>query len=175
MTDAAPTAKRLDGIGMAEHSMESRVHATSVIRFEGHAVIDAPVEDVFARLTDLPAYRKWMHRTGLFRKCAWISNETPAVGRRYADSTRMGRFNGEVTTLDSPTRVAFQETLRWPGGAMANASMDYVLEASRDGTTVHHVAQTELTGWMRLMKPVAALLVLSERKRTLRSLSRSFG
>jgi hypothetical protein len=43
----------------------------------------------------------------------------------------------------------------------------------RDRTIVHHVAEGELFGLMRLMKPVAALLARSERARTVESLRRS--
>ncbi|HKF79622.1 MAG TPA: hypothetical protein VKB17_02215, partial [Thermoleophilaceae bacterium] len=53
------------------------------------------------------------------------------------------------------------------------ARPEYFLEADRDRTIVHHVAQGELFGLMRLMKPVAALLARSERARTLGSLRRS--
>ena len=53
------------------------------------------------------------------------------------------------------------------------ARPEYSLEADQEATIVHHVAQGELFGWMRLMKPVAALLAKSERARTLRSLKRS--
>ena len=42
-----------------------------------------------------------------------------------------------------------------------------------DRTIVHHVAEGELFGLMRLMKPVAALLARSERWRTVESLRRS--
>src|SRR5438270_103949 len=53
------------------------------------------------------------------------------------------------------------------------ARPEYVLEADRDKTIVHHVAEGELFGIMRLMKPVAALLARSERARTVESLRRS--
>ena len=49
----------------------------------------------------------------------------------------------------------------------------YTLEEDRDKTIVHHVAEGELFGMMRLMKPVAALLARSERARTVESLRRS--
>ncbi len=145
-----------------------------MVRFVGRATVDTPVGDVFERLIDLPGYRKWMHHTGLFRRCAWTVDGPPAVGAQYADSTRMGTFRGEVAELDPPSRVEFRETLRWPGGARADARMEYVLEANHGGTAVHHVAQTELTGGC-VLRPVAGVMVRSERKRTLRSLSRSFG
>ena len=44
-----------------------------------------------------------------------------------------------------------------------------LLEADDEKRTiVHHVAEGELFGWMRLMKPAAALLARSERARTLK-------
>ena len=46
------------------------------------------------------------------------------------------------------------------------ARPNYILEADRDNTIVHHVGEGELLGAMRLMKPVAALLARSERART---------
>jgi hypothetical protein len=53
------------------------------------------------------------------------------------------------------------------------ARPQYILEADRGKTIVHHVAEGELFGMMRLMKPVAALLARSERARTVESLRRS--
>ena len=53
------------------------------------------------------------------------------------------------------------------------ARPEYLLEADQERTIVHHVAEGELFGWMRLMKPVAALLARSERTRTVESLRRS--
>ena len=53
------------------------------------------------------------------------------------------------------------------------ARPEYILEADRDKTIVHHVAEGELFGIMRSMKPVAALLARSERARTVESLRRS--
>ena len=37
-------------------------------------MIRRPVAVVFERLADLPGYRRWMHRTGLFRRC-WLTSE----------------------------------------------------------------------------------------------------
>jgi hypothetical protein len=53
------------------------------------------------------------------------------------------------------------------------ARPEYFLEADGDRTIVDHIAEGELFGLMRLMKPVAALLAKSERTRTLESLRRS--
>jgi uncharacterized protein YndB with AHSA1/START domain len=91
------------------------------------------------------------------------------VLRRHED----GAFRGEVTDYQPPSRIGFRETLRWFGSDMTEARAEYFLEADRDSTIVHHVAEGDLFGLMRLMKPGAALLARSERPRTLESLRRS--
>ena len=146
---------------------------SSTIRYESRTTIDRPVEEVFARLADLPAYSTWMHRSGLFRWCRQISDGPTEVGTTYLDATRMGTYRGEVTEFERPSRIGFRERLRWFGSASAEARPEYSLEADRETTIVHHVAEGELFGWMRVMKPAAALMARSERARTLKSLRRS--
>ena len=113
-----------------------------------------------------------MHRRGLF-------DGPPKFGRpleegtAYFDATRMGTFRGEVTDFEPPSWIGFRETLRWFGSALTEARPEYFLEADQERTIVHHVAEGELFGWMRLMKPGVALLAKSERGRTLKSLRRS--
>jgi len=85
----------------------------------------------------------------------------------------MGTFRGVVTDFQPPSRIGFRETLRWFGSEVMEARPDYVLEADQGKTIVHHVAEGELFGWMRLMKPMAALMAKSERARTVGSLKRS--
>ena len=145
----------------------------SIVRFESHTVIQRPVGEVFERLADLPRYRGWMHRTGLFRRCRLTSEVPVRQGTTYVDATRMGSFDGEVTEFVPPTRIAFRETLTWFGSPMTQARPEYSLEGDETATVVHHVAVGELYGWMRFMKPGAALLANLERTRTLNSLKRS--
>jgi uncharacterized protein YndB with AHSA1/START domain len=147
--------------------------AGSIVRYESRTTIDRSVEEVFARLADLPGYITWMHRTGLFRRCDQTSDVPLGEGTTYFDATRMGTFRGEVTSFEPPSRIGFQETLQWFGSTVMEARPEYLLEEDQQGTIVHHVAEGELFGWMRLMKPVAGLLARSERTRTLESLRRS--
>jgi uncharacterized protein YndB with AHSA1/START domain len=148
--------------------------AESTVRFESEVVIQRPVREVFERLADLPGYRGWMHRTGMFRRCSTTSSAPVGKGTTYVDATRMGTFEGEVTEYDAPTRIAFSETLVWFGHPMTRAQPQYFLEGSEDTTIVHHVAVGELFGWMRFVKPAAAVMANLERSRTLKSLKRSF-
>ena len=147
--------------------------ASSTIRFESTTVVRRPVDVVFERLADVPGYRRWMHRTGLFRRSGLTSEAPVRQGTTYVDATWMGTFEGEVTEFAPPSRLAFRETLNWFGSGRTQARPEYLLEADGDATVVHHVAVGELFGWMRVMKPAAALMAKVERTRTLTSLKRS--
>jgi hypothetical protein len=68
----------------------------------------------------------------------------------YFDATRMGTFRGEVTAYEPSARIGFRETLRWFGAELMEARPEYVLEADGDRTIIHHVAEGELFGVMRL-------------------------
>jgi uncharacterized protein YndB with AHSA1/START domain len=146
---------------------------TSMVRYEARTTIDRPIGDVFARLADLDGYGAWMRRTGMFRRSGQTSDGPLGPGTAYLDATRMGTFRGQITDYQPPSRIAFRETLRWFGFELMEARPEYFLEADRDRTIVHHVAEGDLFGLMRLMKPVAALLARSERTRTVKSLRRS--
>ena len=146
---------------------------TTTVRYETRMTIDRPVGDVFARLADLDGYGTWMHRTGLFRRAGQTSDGPLGPGTAYFDATRMGTFRGQITDYQPRSQIRFRETLRWFGSDLMEARPEYILETDRDKTIVHHVAEGELFGMMRLMKPVAALLARSERTRTVESLRRS--
>jgi uncharacterized protein YndB with AHSA1/START domain len=147
--------------------------ASTTVRYETRTTIDRPIRDVFERLADLDGYRTWMRHTGLFRRSGLTSDGPLGPGAAYFDATRMGTFRGEVTDYKPPEKIGFRETLRLFGSDLMEARPVYILEADRDKTVVHHVAEGELFGVMRLMKPLAALLARSERARTVESLRRS--
>ena len=147
--------------------------STTTVRYETRTTIDRPIGDVFARLADLDGYRTWMHRTGLFRGSGQTADGPRGPGTAYFDATRMGTFRGLITDYQPPSRIGFRETLQLFGSDLMEARPEYRLEADEDRTIVHHVAEGELFGLMRLMKPVAALLARSERTRTVKSLRRS--
>jgi uncharacterized protein YndB with AHSA1/START domain len=147
--------------------------ASTTIRYQTRTTIGRPISDVFARLADLDGYRTWMRRTGLFRRSGQTSDGPLGLGTAYFDATRMGTFRGEVTDYEPPARIGFREILRWFGSGLMEARPEYILEADRDKTIIHHVSEGELFGMMRLMKPAAALLARSERARTVESLRRS--
>jgi uncharacterized protein YndB with AHSA1/START domain len=147
--------------------------ASTTVRYETHTTIERPVSDVFARLADVDGYKTWMRRTGLFRRSGQTSDGPLGLGTEYFDATKMGTFRGEVVAFEPPVRIGFRERLRWFGLALMEARPAYTLEPDEEQTIVHHVAEGQLFGIMRLMKPIAARLARSERARTLESLKRS--
>ncbi len=147
--------------------------ASTTVRYETHTTIERPVSDVFARLADVDGYGTWMRRTGVFRTSGQTSDGPLGVGTQYFDTTKMGTFHGEVVAFEPPVRIAFRERLRWFGLELMEARPEYTLEPDAERTIVHHVAEGELFGMVRLMKPIAARLARSERARTLASLKRS--
>lgn len=146
---------------------------STIVRLETHTSIDRSIEDVFARLADLDGYGAWMHRAGLFVSCRKTSAGPVRDGTSYVDRTRMGTFDGEVIAFQAPTRLSFVETLTMFGRDLMQARPAYTLEADGDRTTVHHVAEGELFGWMWVIKPMAGMMASWERGRTVASLKRS--
>ena len=146
---------------------------TTTVRYETRTTINRPIGDVFARLADVDGYGTWMHRTGLFRRSGQTSDGPPGPGTAYLDVTRMGTFRGQITDYEPSSQIGFREVLRWFGLDMMEARPAYRLEADGERTIVHHIAEGELSGVMRLMKPIAALMARSERTRTVESLRRS--
>jgi hypothetical protein len=85
----------------------------------------------------------------------------------------MGRFRGAVTDFERPSRVTFSEGMRVFGRDLMAGRFAYELAPNGTQTVVRHVAESELFGAMRLMRPVAAWMSKGERNRVLTSLKRS--
>src|SRR3954452_20443967 len=155
---AERTVARMSHVTDTHSRLDARARRGSTVRYESCATVDRPIDEVFARLADISGYRTWMHRTGLFRRSGQTSHGPLGHGTAYFDASRMGTFRGEVTDYQPPSRIGFRETLTWFGVDVMQARPEYLLEADEERTIVHHVAEGQLFGWMRLMKPVAALM-----------------
>ena len=145
----------------------------SGVRVEIDEVIARPLEQVFERATDLSQYADWMPRTGVFKNCSHVSQGPVRLGTTYLDQSRMGSFGGEISEFERPSRVVFKETLRWFGAPVVAARIEYRFSPHPQGTAVHHVAESELHGIFRLMRPLVAVIGRGERRRTVTALKRS--
>ncbi len=147
-----------------------KTRPSSKTTFESTITIDRLIDDVFARLTNLESYGAWMPHTGLFGSCRQTSDGPVGKGTTFIDSSRMGRFRGEVTDFERPSRVTFGEAMRVFGWEAMRARAGYSLRSNGTRTVIHHVAESEMFGVMRFMKPFAVRLSKSERNRVLTSL-----
>lgn len=149
----------------------------AAIEFELERTIDAPIEHVFARLTDINGYNEWMPKTGsILTHTEQTSPGEPSVGTTFVDDTRYGRTPGEIVEYDPPSRVVFHwwdkgrngrvKTEGWPG---------YALEAVDSHTTrVRHHAEMHAYGLYSLGMPLWRRVALRERSITVEALKASF-
>ncbi len=145
----------------------------SAVRVEVDEVIERPVEQVFERAIDLSHYSDWMPRTGVFKRSSQTSNGPVGLGTTFIDQGRMGTFRGQIVEFERPSRVVFEETLRWFRSPVVEARLRYEFVPVPEGTAVHHVAESELHGIFRVMRPMVIIIGRGERRRTVRALKKS--
>ena len=144
-----------------------------MIRAELDVVIARPMDEVFGRLIALSDYARWMPKRGLFIRSLQTSAGPVGMGTTYDDQGWMGTFRGQVVECQTPTRVVFQEQLRWLGVPVMEARPAYDLTDTPTGTQIQHTAEGRLFGVFRLMAPVVAWLAHGERARTVKALKDS--
>jgi uncharacterized protein YndB with AHSA1/START domain len=147
------------------------------IEFELERTIDAPIDEVFARLVDIDGHNTWVANEGsMLKQTRQTSPGEPRVGTTYVDETRQGLIHGEIVELEAPHTVVYHwwdtsssgrlKFEGWPG---------YALQASGDNQTlVRHHAKLNAYGVYRLAAPILRRLALRERTVTIEALKASF-
>lgn len=147
------------------------------IEFELERTVNAPIDQVFARLADINGYGDWMPAKGsILKHSEQTSPGEPCVGTTFLDKTSVGDTPGDIAEFDRPNRIVFHWWDRtgsgrtkvegWPG---------YSLQAVDDRTTlVRHHARMQTYGAYRLAAPVLRRLAVRERTATIEALQRSF-
>ena len=102
-----------------------------------------------------------------------ISDNPPGLGTTYIDQGWMGSFRGDVVEFQKPSRVVFRETLSWFGSPVMVVDLLYEFSPAGEGTALHHTAETDLHGMMRLMKPMVRIVGRGERQRTVKALKKA--
>jgi uncharacterized protein YndB with AHSA1/START domain len=136
-----------------------------MIRIEIERSINRPVEEVFDRLINIPAYPDWLPKSRVFIDTKQTSEGPVDEGTTFIDKTRIGLFRGEVADFQRPTHVTFQMMLRWLGMKVLESRPAYTLEPVDGGTKVHLMAVGKLYGIFKLMQPYVAIRAREERKR----------
>lgn len=122
-------------------------------RFEGTAVIDRPVEEVFAFLADGPNDRKFSPRVQKIEK---LTGGPPGVGTRYASTVKDAGMTTqrefELTEYDPPNRVRWAER---PKNIVTASEGGYDLASEGGGTRVTIFNVLEGHGLGKLILPLA--------------------
>ena len=149
----------------------------SVVDFELERTIKAPVHDVFARLSDIEGYGKWMPRKGsILRQTRQTSPGEPGLGTTFIDQTALGRTPGEIVEFDPPHTLTYHWWDRSRSGRVnAEGWPGYRLQAADDGTTlVRHQAKMHTYGIYRPATPILRWIARRERTAIVDALKASF-
>ena len=150
----------------------------STIEFELQRVVNAPIQQVFDRLADIPGHNEWMPKKGsLLKHTELTSAGAPGVGTTYVDDTSMGKTPGDIAEFDAPTRLVYHWWDKTKSGKVKYEGWPgYSLEDQGDGTTlVRHHAVMKAYGAYNLMTPMFRMMAKKERGTVLEALAKSFG
>ena len=136
-------------------------------------LIKRPVEQVFEQLVDIAAYNNWMPGSSLLVNSRKTSAGPVGVGTTFADKTKVGRAEGEITEFKRPWKVSFRQSIYFLGLKIGESRPGYKLEPREGSTSLFHHAEGNFYGFFRLMEPLLTIIARAERKRTVFALKNS--
>ena len=145
--------------------------------FDLERTVQAPVDEVFARLADITAYGDWMPDKGsILKRTELTSSGEVGLGTRYLDDTSYGPTPGEIVEFEPPRKLVFHW---WDSAEKGRVKFEgwpgYSLTADGPGTTVvRHHAKMQTYGIYRLAAPVLKRIAVKERTATVDALIASF-
>jgi uncharacterized protein YndB with AHSA1/START domain len=121
-----------------------------MITFEGTTVVHAPIEDVFAFVSNpanIPSYQDKV-------VSAQITSHGPVgKGTQFEETVQMGPGKMHVTcsivAYEPARRVAFAARSN-----MVHCDAEYAFEATPEGTRVRITGAASLQGWRKLLEPL---------------------
>ena len=140
------------------------------------SMVAAPIDDVFARLVDLPNWNAWLDPECGSDGCRFTSDGPVGLGTTYEDDIKGGLgLPGEIVEFDAPNRVVFLNRLTVEGELVLQSRLVYSLRpTSPDSTLVEHDFTAEFFGAMADREDGMRELILQERARIGESLIQSF-
>lgn len=149
----------------------------SPIEFDLERTVQAPIDQVFARLVDIDGFNEWMPKKGtILTRTRQTSPGAPTVGTTYVDETTHGPLPGQIEELEPPHKVVYhwQDTSK-AGKVRAEGWPAFFLEPAGEGATlVRHHARLIPYGAYRWVAPIFRRLAIRERTTTLDALRASF-
>ena len=134
--------------------------------------IGASAERVFALLSDLRGYDRWLPGSQAFHGTVAISEGPIAVGTTYVEPGPFGTRHGVVTEINRPTRLAFEQpmTLKPRFAGVIGIKLSHTL--TPNGASVHLSRKLELTpqGPISVAVPLVKRMFRIENDRMMKTL-----
>ncbi len=127
-----------------------------MIRIEASVVVNRPIEEVFAFVSDMANAPQWSAEVVEAKK----TSEGPVgTGTTFTTAVKMlGRqLEGSVEILEYEPSRKF--TLKTAAGPISIVSDVFAFEPVADGTKMTHVVEGETGGFFKLAEPVVARLM----------------
>ncbi|MBB6185892.1 SRPBCC family protein [Rhodanobacter sp. MP7CTX1] len=141
---------------------------------ELHFEIDvrAPLEQVFALVTNLRAYDTWLPGSTAFHGTTTISNGPIRVGTTYVEPGPFAVRHGRVIELLPPTHVAFEQPMTLRPGFFGVVGIHLACDLTQavDFVRVRRSLDLSFHGPVKLARAVIIRLFKDENERTLEAL-----
>ncbi|WP_332644974.1 SRPBCC family protein [Aeromicrobium sp.] len=147
------------------------------IELDLERVIQAPIDQVFARLVDVEGHNDWMPKKGtMLKHTKQTSPGQPQVGTTYIDETSKGPLPGEILELEAPHKIVHHWWEKSKSGKLKYEGWpSYTLEPAGDNSTlVRHHAKLTIYGMYVVMAPIFRRFAIKERTVTIDALKASF-
>jgi len=129
--------------------------------------IKRPPEAVFNLLADIAHYHKWLPPSRTYVETTDISDMPIKQGTTYVDKNTNGAMVGDVREYRPYTRIAFHQIGKNPN---VEVTASYLLSPTPEGTHLERTTTVEMTGFWRLLQPIAVRQIRAENARTLATL-----
>jgi uncharacterized protein YndB with AHSA1/START domain len=143
-----------------------------VIQLRFEAEIQASAEGVFALLSDLRAYDRWLPRSRTWRGTSHITSGPTRVGTTYVEPGPFGVRHGRVTEFDPPTRLGFEQpmTSRHRALGVIGIRLANTLTPHGRGVRLRRDLELEARGPARVAMPLLVAPFRAENARIIRAL-----
>jgi len=135
-------------------------------------MIEAPAEALFALVTDLDHYDRWLPGSQAFGGITEISPLPVTLGTTYRDAGPAGVRQGEVTEFEPPRRVAFHQpmTVTKPLPGRVDIHLLQTFDERAGATEVSRRLQLQVEGTLAVASPLVKASFHKENVRTLKAL-----
>jgi uncharacterized protein YndB with AHSA1/START domain len=136
-------------------------------------LINGSAKTIFALLTDLSQYDRWLPGSKAFGEIRDITPLPVGLGTTYIDAGPAGIRHGEVTEYDPPTRISFHQPMQVKQGLVRGTidiHLRHTLEQVEQTTRVNRDLTLGIQGLLKVAQPFVISAFRQENERMLLAL-----